>query len=115
MTRTIEDKCILTTLILFMLLPTVAYAADFIVEQRGKAFIYNGAKAKTLKVQVGDAVQFKNMDPYFHNVFSLSDTKLFDLGSYPQGESKSVTFDKAGIVEVECAIHPEMKMTVEVK
>jgi plastocyanin len=40
---------------------------------------------------------------------------LFDLGSYPQGQSKSVTFDKAGKVEVECAIHPQMKMTVEVK
>jgi plastocyanin len=111
----IRNKSILATLIVLMGVTAVANAADFIVEQKGKAFIYNGAKAKTLKVKVGDAVEFKNMDPYFHNVFSLSDTKLFDLGSYPQGQSKSVTFDKPGLVEVECAIHPEMKMTVEVK
>jgi plastocyanin len=45
----------------------------------------------------------------------LSDAKLFDLGSYPQGQSKPVTFDKPGTVEVECAIHPQMKITVEVK
>jgi plastocyanin len=48
-------------------------------------------------------------------VFSLSDIQFFDLGSYPQGESKSVTFEKQGIIEVECAIHPDMKMTIEVK
>ena len=41
--------------------------------------------------------------------------KTFDLGSYPQGQSKKVVFDKPGTVEVECAIHPEMKLVVEVK
>ena len=60
------------------------------------------------------AVSFKNEDPFFHNVFSLSDAKTFDLGSYPKGQSKSVTFDKPGTVEVECSIHPEMKMLIEV-
>jgi plastocyanin len=105
-------------LLVLALMPSVTavgHAADLLVEQKGKTFIYNGAKAATLKIKVGDSVEFKNMDPYFHNVFSLSDTKLFDLGSYPQGQSKSVTFDKPGMVEVECAIHPEMKMRVEVK
>jgi plastocyanin len=92
-----------------------ASAADFTVEQKDKTFVYNGVKVETLKVKVGDVVQFKNMDSYFHNVFSLSDVQMFDLGSYPQGQSKSVTFGKAGKVEVECAIHPQMKMTVEVK
>jgi plastocyanin len=91
------------------------HAADYVVEQKGKAFTYKNAKASTLKIKVGDVVEFKNMDPFFHNVFSLSDPKLFDLGSYPQGQSKSVTFDKPGLVEVECAIHPEMKVNVEVK
>jgi plastocyanin len=91
------------------------HAADFVVEQKNKAFTYKNTKAGTLKIKVGDVVEFKNMDPFFHNVFSLSDPKLFDLGSYPQGQSKSVTFDKPGLVEVECAIHPEMKMNIEVK
>jgi plastocyanin len=48
-------------------------------------------------------------------VFSLSDPKTFDLGSYPQGQSKAVTFDKPGTVEIECSIHPEMQMVVEVE
>ena len=101
--------------VLVILLPTLAVAEDIVVEQKDKAFVYKDSKTGVLKVKVGAVVQFKNMDTYFHNVFSLSDAKLFDLGSYPQGQSKSVTFDKAGTVEVECAIHPKMKMTVEVK
>ncbi len=60
-------------------------------------------------------MKFINNDPFFHNVFSLSDTEMFDLGSYPQGESRDVTFNTPGVVEVECAIHPEMHMTIQVK
>ncbi|HMH07469.1 MAG TPA: plastocyanin/azurin family copper-binding protein [Terriglobales bacterium] len=101
---------------ILVILCSIALAAeDFMVEQKDKNFVYKGAKADMLKLKVGDAIQFKNMDPYFHNVFSLSDAKMFDLGSYPQGQSKSVTFDQPGKIDVECAIHPQMKMTVEVK
>src|SRR6478735_7306098 len=82
-----------------------AYAKDFEVLQKDKKF-----SQKSLMVAVGDAVSFKNEDPFVHNIFSLSDSKTFDLGSYPQGQSKKVTFDKPGTVEVECAIHPEMKL-----
>jgi len=87
-----------------------ARAAEYEIGQKDKKF-----SQKELTVKVGDSVNFKNDDPFFHNVFSLSDTKTFDLGSFPQGQSKKVTFDKAGTVEVECAIHPEMKVTIEVK
>lgn len=110
-----QAKRAATILTALLSIATAAKAADYTVEQKDKNFVYNGARAGTLKIKVGDVVQFKNMDPYFHNVFSLSDAKLFDLGSFPQGQSKSVTFDKAGTVEVECAIHPQMKMSVEVK
>ncbi len=68
-----------------------------------------------LTLNVGDSISFKNEDPFSHNIFSLSDTKTFDLGTYPQGQAKKVTFDKPGTVDVECAIHPDMKLTVEVK
>ena len=88
----------------------VANAAETEVLQKNKQF-----SIKSIKVKVGDSANFKNEDAFFHNIFSLSPAKTFDLGSYPQGQSKKVTFDKAGIVEVECAIHPEMKMTVEVQ
>ncbi|MGA2419298.1 MAG: methylamine utilization protein [Candidatus Acidiferrum sp.] len=88
---------------------------EYLVEQKGKEFVYKGEKITTLKIKVGDVVEFRNEDPYFHNVFSLSNAKLFDLGSYAQGKSKSVKFDKPGKVEIECAIHPQMHMIIEVK
>jgi plastocyanin len=90
-------------------------AENVTIEQKDKSFMYQGAQIASLSVKIGDTVNFKNMDSFFHNVFSLSDTKMFDLGSYPRGDFRSVTFDKRGKVEVECAIHPMMHMVVEVK
>ena len=86
-----------------------AHAEDFVVSQKNKAF-----SSSRMKVKAGDSVTFRNDDSFFHNIFSLSDTQSFDLGSFPQGQAKKVTFKKEGIVDVECAIHPEMKMTIEV-
>lgn len=89
---------------------SVIHAQTHEVVQENKQF-----SAPTLLIKVGDTVNFKNNDAFFHNVFSLSDAAMFDLGSYPKGESRPVTFEQTGTVEVECAIHPEMKMTIEVK
>jgi plastocyanin len=86
-----------------------AWSAEFVVIQKNKHF-----SVDHLKIKVGDTVKFLNEDPFSHNIFSLSDAKSFDLGSYPQGQSKSVTFDKPGTVLVECAVHPDMKLTIEV-
>ena len=86
-----------------------ANAAEYVVDQKEKNF-----SVAQLSIKVGDTVTFRNSDKFFHNVFSMSDSKSFDLGSYAQGKSKTVTFDKTGQVEVECAIHPNMKMVVEV-
>jgi len=86
-----------------------AFAAEHVVSQKGKAF-----SMKKLSVKIGDSVKFLNEDPFSHNVFSLSDAKSFDLGSYGQGAAKSIVFDKSGTVEVECAVHPDMKLVVEV-
>lgn len=80
------------------------------IDQKDKRF-----STQEVKIRVGDTVKFVNSDGFFHNVFSLSDTKTFDLGSYPKGQSRTVKFDKPGEVEVECAIHPEMKMRVKVE
>jgi plastocyanin len=87
-----------------------AWAGEHVVSQKGKAF-----SIKKMTVSAGDSVKFVNDDPFAHNVFSLSDAKSFDLGSYGQGLAKSVTFDKPGTIEVECAVHPDMRMVVEVK
>lgn len=97
-------------LILAVGIAGAASAADTIVDQKDKAF-----STKHVKIKVGDSVSFRNSDPFFHNIYSLSDSKSFDLGSYGQGESKKVVFDKPGKVEVECSIHPQMQMVVEVQ
>jgi plastocyanin len=67
-----------------------------------------------LPVLVGTTVEFPNDDPIFHSVFSLSSTKSFDLGRYPRGESKSVTFPRPGVVQVFCHIHADMSAVIMV-
>jgi plastocyanin len=67
-----------------------------------------------LVVPVGSTVSFPNMDPIFHNIFSLSKPKTFDLGSYDKGESRSVRFSKPGVVYVYCHLHPNMEGTIVV-
>jgi hypothetical protein len=61
-----------------------------------------------LAITVGTVVDFPNNDAIYHNVFSLSKTKRFDLGRYAAGHSKSVRFDQPGIVRVFCDIHSHM-------
>jgi plastocyanin len=65
-------------------------------------------------VGVGASVDFPNEDPFFHNVFSYSATRRFDLGRYPQGESKSVDFQEAAIVSVFCEVHDPMRGVIVV-
>jgi plastocyanin len=65
-----------------------------------------------LVVPVGSTVSFPNADPIFHNVFSLSKTRQFDLGNYPSGKTRTVTFDKPGVVQVFCHLHPDMNATI---
>ena len=67
---------------------------------------------EVLPVVVGTTVEFPNEDTVFHNVFSLSRVKPFDLGLYAQGESRSVTFDQPGLVKVYCNIHPQMVASI---
>jgi plastocyanin len=86
-----------------------ALAETITVNQKDKQF-----DKPVLRIKAGDSISFVNSDPFFHNVFSLSDAKTFDLGSYPQGQSRVIHFDKPGEVEVECAIHPTMKMKITV-
>jgi plastocyanin len=61
-----------------------------------------------LPVIQGTSITFPNDDPIYHNVFSLSRARTFDLGRYPQGESKSLRFGSAGVVQVFCHIHADM-------
>lgn len=92
-----------------LLLAGPAAAGEHVVAQKNKSF-----SAKKLKIKVGDTVKFVNEDSFAHNVFSLSAPKSFDLGSFGNGGTKSVTFDKPGKIEVECAVHPDMRIDIEV-
>jgi plastocyanin len=76
---------------------------NFVMDQRNLEFIPH-----VLPVLVGSTVQFPNNDEVDHNIFSMSRTKKFNLGSYKPGDSKAVLFDKPGVVEVRCDVHAEM-------
>lgn len=67
---------------------------------------------RVLPVAQGTTVDFFNDDNIYHNVFSLSEAKTFDLGIYPEGTSKLVTFSKPGLVYIHCNIHPKMASTI---
>lgn len=73
------------------------------VSHRGRQF-----SPHVLPIVQGDQVDFYNDDSIYHNVFSLSAAKPFDLGIYPEGSSKLVRFEKPGIVKLHCNIHPGM-------
>jgi plastocyanin len=87
-----------------------ALAAEHTVAQKNIAF-----SQRTLKVKAGDSVRFTNDDPVPHNVISVSPSNPFDLGVFRKGESKSVVLGKPGAVDVECSIHPGMKMRIDVE
>lgn len=107
-----SNKPHLVPCLVFALAASVAGSAcaeEVVVAQKNKSF-----STKKLKVKVGDSIKFVNEDRFAHNVFSLSATKSFDTGSFGNGQARSVTFDKPGTVEVECAVHPDMRLDVEV-
>ncbi|MCI0413350.1 carboxypeptidase regulatory-like domain-containing protein [bacterium] len=65
-----------------------------------------------LPVLIGTTVEWPNNDDIYHNVFSMSEPKPFDLGIYKSKETKRVTFDKPGRVDVFCSIHTKMNCIV---
>jgi plastocyanin len=68
-----------------------------------------------LVVPLGSTVTFPNHDPFNHNVFSLSEENPFDLGLYGRGETRSVAFERAGVVRIYCNVHPQMSALVLVR
>ena len=75
------------------------------VLQRGMQF-----RPALLPIQVGTAVRFPNGDDFYHNVFSYSKTKRFDLGRYRKNDVPPIeVFDKPGVVKLYCEIHQHMR------
>jgi plastocyanin len=69
---------------------------------------------RILAIVAGQTVEFHNSDNVYHNIFSYSPPKKFDLGRYPKGKSRSVTFVKPGTVQVYCDIHSDMRADIVV-
>jgi plastocyanin len=83
--------------------PVTAENRRAVLDQRNLSF-----SPHVLAVRVGALVDFPNDDRVFHNVFSFRDGKKFDLGLYPVGTMRHVTFDKPGLSRIFCNIHPNM-------
>lgn len=77
----------------------------------GKGVMKSASKRfqpRVVAVPTKGTVEFPNVDPIYHNVFSVSGNNRFDLGLYRSGASKSKTFEEPGLVRVYCNIHPQM-------
>lgn len=83
--------------------PAPAVPDTFSMRQIDEQFVPH-----VLAVRAGSVVRFPNLDPFFHNVFSYSRPKRFDLGKYPSGRSRSVRFNTPGVIQVFCEIHEFM-------
>src|SRR5438477_6659024 len=79
----------------------------FEMRQKDKMFVPH-----LLAIPVGAAVAFPNLDPIFHNAFSNFNGQLFDVGLYRPGSSRTVRFERAGVVRVFCNIHPTMSAVI---
>jgi plastocyanin len=77
------------------------------LEQKNKQFTPH-----LLAIPTGSSVEFPNLDPFFHNVFSQFNGKRFDLGLYESGRSRTVHFNLDGVSYIFCNIHPEMSAVI---
>lgn len=98
-----------TACAMFVVAP-IAVAEELTITQEGKAF-----SEKEVTIAVGDTINFANNDKKTHNVYSRSKGHKFDIGAQRPGTSASHTFTAPGKVKVRCAIHPRMKLTVNVE
>lgn len=84
-------------------------AGPYVMAQKDTQF-----QPRLLVVPVGAEVSFPNLDPFRHHVYSFSRAKPFELKLYGKDETRSVRFDKAGVVAVGCNIHDQMSAWIRV-
>jgi plastocyanin len=80
-----------------------AESGHAVMDQHNETFVPH-----VLAIMTGTSVDFPNSDKFYHNVFSLSKVAKFDLGRYAAGRSRTIRFDRPGIVRVFCDIHSHM-------
>jgi len=88
-------------------IPTPSTQQSYTLAQKDKMF-----SPHLLVVPTGSSVDFPNLDPFFHNVFSLFNGKRFDLGLYAGHTRRTVRFDREGVSYIFCNIHPDMGAVV---
>lgn len=96
--------------IAFGLAAAAVQAAEVTVTQNGKEFTPD-----EITIRVGDTIRFVNDDNVTHNVHSMTHDHEFDIGGQKVGEATTHTFTEPGVVKVQCAIHPKMKLIVTVE
>jgi plastocyanin len=89
--------------------PVKLQAGAFRMVQKNKTFTPH-----VLAIPAGSTVEFPNSDPIFHNAFSNYDGQIFDIGLYPPGSTRRVTFRREGVVRVFCNIHSSMSAVIVV-
>lgn len=105
------------TIIGKLVTPSIVWVTDekalhpVVAEMRntGKMFV-----PTILAVPIGSTVRFPNDDPFFHSIFSGSETGAFDIGFYPAGPGKEQLFERTGVLDVRCHIHALMRANIVV-
>ena len=87
-----------------------AASENVVITQQKKTF-----SAKEVTIKAGDSITFMNNDSVTHNVYSRSKGYRFDSGAQAPNSSMTQVFSSPGKVKVRCAIHPRMKLTVNVE
>lgn len=87
-----------------------AKGSTAVLDQRDMKFV-----PRVLAIRTGTKVSFPNNDKTWHNVYSTSEAKKFDLGLYAPKQSRETTFEKAGVVKILCNVHPNMEAFIVVK
>lgn len=106
---------LLLSILSMVFLGTASAASTHSVQLEDKQFIFEDKAVEKITIKKGDTVIFKNNDTIDYDIGSHSKAKTFKLGVLKPGATKSVIFNTSGIVEVECAIHSEMFLELQVE
>jgi len=102
----------LIVLPIFLLAPQPVFAADesHTIVQKGRAF-----HPSEVTINKGEALTFTNDDEFIHQIYVDGKDFSFDTDEKSPGENITETFTQSGTFEVNCHIHPKMKLVVHVK
>lgn len=110
-----RSKLLILSLLSLLFSGAVHAAVTHTIQLEDKQFVYQDKAVEKITIKKGDTVLFKNNDTIDYDISSHSKAKPFRLGVLKPGAGKSVVFNAAGDVEVECAIHNEMFLEILVQ